>query len=391
MISPLLEPRTCPFCGSVNQQAVWTFESVQFFSDSPDKQDTDICTVQCRDCNFLFMNPVYTTDGFSMLFAEAGQSYGGSTDRYAERVDWINFHKGIVSSHEIVLDVGCYEGQFLRQFQTGCQRVGVDIDLPAIERARVADPGGKYIHADLNRFSWDGPPPSQILLNHVLEHVVDPIELLRHLRGISSRETSIFIEVPTLENDFPGDVCGFFSTQHLSHFTHSSLFATIHKAGLRVVAVEQMTDYNGVRVLATISPRKALTSASDWSLSSGSLAQHIERYTAVLAAIDAQLVDASGFEVVLWGVGLHSSLLHSAVPTFRSLKIVRQVDSDPQKIGSRWKRQLVEHPKILGELDWKRTRLLLSSYGAQREMSRAAQDLGVPKSAIIELYSEVRT
>ena len=41
----------------------------------------DVNHVRCTQCNALYMNPCYSSEGFSILFAQAGMTYGATEMR----------------------------------------------------------------------------------------------------------------------------------------------------------------------------------------------------------------------------------------------------------------------------------------------------------------------
>ena len=58
---------------------------------------------------------------------------------------------------------------------------------------------------------------------HVLEHLKNPLETLINILKSAHQTTYLLIEVPILENGFTNDINGFFSAQHLTHFSRQSL------------------------------------------------------------------------------------------------------------------------------------------------------------------------
>ena len=71
--------RPCPLCGSLKSKAILELNDFQFYSDSTtEPKRFDIKQNRCLDCGVLYLNPCYSNYGFSVLFAEAGQSYGST-------------------------------------------------------------------------------------------------------------------------------------------------------------------------------------------------------------------------------------------------------------------------------------------------------------------------
>jgi 2-polyprenyl-3-methyl-5-hydroxy-6-metoxy-1,4-benzoquinol methylase len=94
-----------------------------------------------------------------------------------------------------LLDIGCGNGRFLAVMRTLGWRVhGIEPDERSAELARRSS--GAPIHAELDD---DLYPPSQfdvITMNHVLEHVADPVPLLRRCFRLCRHGGLIGIVVP---------------------------------------------------------------------------------------------------------------------------------------------------------------------------------------------------
>ena len=148
--------RPCPLCGGAEHRPLLEVADFQFYVDTPVSTRATIRQVQCRDCFAAFMNPVFTPEGFAVLFAKAGASYGSSSHRQDEQIGWIR-ERGLLAPGGTLLDVGCFEGSFLDRLPEGVRGVGVDIDGPAIERAnrRSAGPLRRFVCADFETVVLD--------------------------------------------------------------------------------------------------------------------------------------------------------------------------------------------------------------------------------------------
>jgi 2-polyprenyl-3-methyl-5-hydroxy-6-metoxy-1,4-benzoquinol methylase len=139
-----------------------------------------------------------------------------------------------------LLDVGCGNGEFIEQMRScGWSVAGVDLDPSAVSycRSRGLDVHGGTI-ADL-------PEAAQydvIALTHVIEHVSDPIEMLREcakrLRPATGR---VVITTPNLESLghrwFGKYWRGLEVPRHFVVFSPSGLRQCVGRAGLSVTAL----------------------------------------------------------------------------------------------------------------------------------------------------------
>lgn len=293
--------RSCPICGSLREKVVMELNDFQFFTDSVQlPKIMSIRETQCLACFALYRNPCYSEYGFSVLLAEAGRSYGSAEARANEQVQWLS-SRNLLTPGSRVLDAGCYEGQFLSRLSDDVHKVGVDIDGPAIERGRkrFGGQGIDLVQGDFETFHYAGAP-DMITMFHVLEHLPRPLSVLRNLRRIAHRATRLVLEVPILENGKTDDINGFFSTQHLTHFSRSSLRNCVSRSGWRITEWCEQPDYNGCRVLAEVCEEApVLTPAFQ---DTQSLYEYLSSWFLALAAVEKRLNELKNIRrCVIWG------------------------------------------------------------------------------------------
>ncbi|HEV2062204.1 MAG TPA: class I SAM-dependent methyltransferase [Solirubrobacteraceae bacterium] len=147
-----------------------------------------------------------------------------------------------------VLDVGCAEGYLARALlERGCSVVGVEADPAAADQASrwceavvagdVEDPAV--------RARIDGPF-DRVLFGDVLEHLRDPVGVLRWARGLLASQGQVVASLPNIAHwtarrqlvrgRFPQDDHGLFDRTHLRFFTRASARELFAAAGLRVAA-----------------------------------------------------------------------------------------------------------------------------------------------------------
>lgn len=385
-----VEFRPCPVCSGTRSRAVWSIEDFQFFSDAADVgKRVPVRVVRCQQCHALYLDPCWSAAGFAALFAEAGCSYGSSSGRPAEQRDWLAA-RGLLDAGRSLLDAGCYDGRFLSALPAGVARLGVDIDAPAIARGQARDPALTLIHGDFERFDCPRAPDA-ITMFHVLEHLPRPVAVLRHLRRLAHASTRLVIEVPVLERGMTNDINGFFSVQHMTHFSRASLALALAQGGWQPLETVDMPGYNGCRVLSAPSDE-----GSQWPNADpgdvGRLHDYLAAWHTAVAAVERRLEPVRDWSrLVLWGAGLHSEFLWQLTMLFDDpSRECLLVDGDPLKHGRRWRGLPVLPPQVLQTVDWTGAGLVISSYGNQPAMLDAAAALGVPAARIITLYESVR-
>jgi len=198
------------------------------------------------------------------------------------------------------------------------------------------------------------------------------------------------VEVPILENGATNDINGFFSVQHLTHFSRGSLENVMRAGGWRILEIQTQPDYNGCRVVAV--PNSAAEIAANRD-DARLLYEYLTSWYRAVADVEARIsaMDAAP-DLVIWGGGLHSEFLYQFTSLFRRAGKTRYavVDSDPLKQGKTWRGIPMQPPGVLSGLDWSSARLLVSTYGSQAEVVAEAGSLGVPERAILTLYETIR-
>ena len=139
-----------------------------------------------------------------------------------------------------LLELGCGHGDFARDLlraHPGVQFVGLDRAAAAVEIARRKVPGGAFVQADLTQAA-SLPAAHRGFATHavcseVLEHVDDPVALLRGARALLAPGCRLVITVPA------GPLSAFDRhIGHRRHFRKDELEAMIRAAGLEPLRVD---------------------------------------------------------------------------------------------------------------------------------------------------------
>ena len=139
-----------------------------------------------------------------------------------------------------VLDIGCGEGGFLQwAAAAGWETVGIDPDPAAVASARargfdVRCGSVEMLHDE--RSSFDA-----VTLNHVIEHLHDPVASLRAVHNLLKPGGFLWIDSPNLDSTghrrFGRSWLGLDAPRHLVLFTTTGLRQAVEASGLRVERV----------------------------------------------------------------------------------------------------------------------------------------------------------
>lgn len=142
-----------------------------------------------------------------------------------------------------LLDIGCNEGQGLQIYkQNGFMAEGLELNDRAASEARKR---GFRVYAD----SLETFQPEQsydvVVLSHVLEHSLNPREMLTHVARILKPDGQVWISCPNsgswLRTLFGHYWINWHVPFHIVHFSPETLEQVLNKAEFNVISTKQAT------------------------------------------------------------------------------------------------------------------------------------------------------
>lgn len=140
-----------------------------------------------------------------------------------------------------LLDLGCGNGEFLlRARSAGWNVVGVDIDVKAVEAARSRN---LDVHlGGVNDLDSDDGRFDVITVAHVIEHVHQPVEMLRACYNLLKPGGVLWLETPNIASEghrlFGASWRGLEPPRHLVLFNHESMRNALSIAGFSEVKIQ---------------------------------------------------------------------------------------------------------------------------------------------------------
>jgi hypothetical protein len=281
-----------------------------------------------------------------------------------------------------VLEVGCAQGEFLRELcqVTGCTGVGYDASYLGPEGP---DPSGADLRRGPAPLHGDLPPFDVLISRFVLEHVADPYAFLARLRSVAGdRPVVAHLQVPDAGYDLA--TAGWeVIYPHVSYLNASALCRIASRAGWRVDGTGPL--FSGLIRYVELStgPVREVdtTEARDRQLAAiaGFDARHHAERRRWRDAI-ARLAD-EGAQPVLWGAGSRGvQLLNYADPERRFAAVV---DVNPAK----WGRHLpvtghrVDEPATLAGRDIRAVVITNPVY--REEIAKSLAELGISAEILV--------
>jgi 2-polyprenyl-3-methyl-5-hydroxy-6-metoxy-1,4-benzoquinol methylase len=293
----------------------------------------DIRLSYCSDCghivNSAFDQARVNYDGGyenTLTFSPRYRQYAEMT---ADRV--INRY-GLTGKR--IVEIGCGSGDFLRLLcGPGNRGEGYD---PSQPNSRSAAGRGSFEIIGRNFVAEDALRADFVCCRHVLEHLPEPMDLLRQLceSMVIRADAVAFFEVPN--GLFTLDRLGIWDLihEHVSYFTPSSLVRAFHNAGFSVCSAESAFDdqylWLEARVDSHASP-SALQKRPLDGLYSSFGARFAEKVAEWRQRIDGFRSDNR--EVVIWGAGSKGVMFLNLLRVPAGAGIDRVVDINPRKQG----------------------------------------------------------
>ena len=171
---------------------------------------------------------------------------GASIARSEKILNWLKELK--IPLKGSLLDLGCGNGSFMKAFgnnYSNWEMTGLELDdknkniienIPGVNKLHIGNIDTLNEKFDL------------IVLIHALEHITEPIQLLKSLKSKLNPGGYIFIEVPDLETS-PFDLL---IADHCTHFTLSTLSAVVTNSGYKIIKSTSNYVPKELSILATI-------------------------------------------------------------------------------------------------------------------------------------------
>ena len=257
----------CPSCGAGTAKTLWSgrfsdpavashLAQFHYSADlSAELGDQPFDLVRCQACGLTYHRLVLSDEGLAALYGrwiDADQVTRFEAAHTAKRSD--PFAQGVqrlktlmrlrhlvrVQSPDAapirLMDFGCGDGEMLAAGRVlGMEAIGIDISATRADAARGS---GALVLPDLAAFdALGGGKVHAVVLSQVLEHVSDPVGLLREIAQRLVPGGVLFVAVPNCSGlTEPHDFGSFHHLQpleHLNAFTPRTLRETVARAGFQ--------------------------------------------------------------------------------------------------------------------------------------------------------------
>ena len=198
----------------------------------------------CEDCGLVFVNPLPSDDALASMYGPKGEwglartgDHAAGAARGGRRPGsgtWPRLFDAIRDDLDVtrppagsrVLDFGCGRGKFLDVLQQcGWSTFGIE---PALD---AAFPQHQRLEAPPADPTFD-----LVIAHHVLEHVTNPLAILRQLAAAARPGGYLFVAVPRLDTlPTHRDYRYVFNRVHVTAYTSTCMESLLARAGWKLV------------------------------------------------------------------------------------------------------------------------------------------------------------
>ncbi len=289
--------------------------------------------VVCETCGFVFNH------SFDLSRLSYGEDYD-NTQSYSDYFDaYLNgLVKDIVERQGVrnctIVEVGCGKGHFLRKLVSypGANNTGFGFDPSYVGPLTDLDGRLQFRTCYFDQNCTD-IAANVVVCRHVIEHVPEPLEILRSVRVAlaSSPEARVFFETPCVEWILRNRVIWDFFYEHCSLFTATSLGLAFRRTGFVVDRVEHIFGGQYLWLEARVADIDETLPATGETvgLATAYSANELKHRAAWLARL--RVLGQNG-KVALWGAGAKGATFANLVdPNCALIDCV--VDLNPNKQG----------------------------------------------------------
>jgi SAM-dependent methyltransferase len=291
------------------------------------------CIVICRNCGFVFKNPLPTKRELINYYSNCSihDSFGYDENRM------VNIYASLQSHFPDgfrgrLLEIGCANGHLLKVFRDqGWQVAGIDPN-PASQEAALIEHDLVIMRGEFDVSLFLGQEPYDlIILYDVIEHLIEPDRLISDLTELLTENGLLYLVTPNILCPYVD--LGYFSFEHLSFFSPKTLSWLLAQSGFQAIEIDPAEKISSVWKRS----KMAFEFKSDYLQVSASVKGYQEKFNTRMELIEKKISAAISLmpseRLAVWGAGAHTGQLLE-MTELGELPLYGFFDSDVKKHGT---------------------------------------------------------
>lgn len=230
----------CPICGSADIEELLTLHNIPYFENRLCESELQArsagCGTQsmtlCRHCGFVF-NCAF--DSKNVIYGDGYHAERGGSAYFKQHLK--NTAEQINSACALegkqILEVACGTGEFLQVIGAYKPRTCIGVDPSAEENDTIRRM--LFDEAYLQQYS---DPVDILISRHMIEHIENPLEMLRLFGKALPEAGTLYLETPRLDWILDHHVFYDFSYEHCSYYTDGFMTRMLSAAGFSLVEMK---------------------------------------------------------------------------------------------------------------------------------------------------------
>lgn len=213
-----------------------------------------INVVICKGCSLIYLNPRWTKSEYNDFYeSEYDKYYRSNTNllkvqntgnQIIDRLSQIDFK---LSSSLNILEVGSGSGANLLSFKEQFSKANLFAIEPSLQaQKKLKENHIKLLSSDIDS-DWSESLDVKfdlILMRHVLEHFMNPLQVLKKISNSLSKNGILYIAVPNAMKAKKPLLDSWFRIPHTYYFNQQSLNNILSKAGFNPISLKEGDHYN---------------------------------------------------------------------------------------------------------------------------------------------------
>ena len=247
----MINKLNCPVCNSIKVIKFFQKENVPVHQNYIFKTEKSAKNINkgnlelytCKECGFIF-NQVFDINKLKYSeFYDNTQDVSNVFDQYLDKeIDFLINNLKIKDKR--IVEVGCGKGNFLKKLTLKSNSIGVGFDPSYVGETYILNNKVKFEKSFYDE-SYTDVPADIVICRHVIEHVPNPVDMLKNIRRAltDSPNAMVFFETPSVKWILENNVMYDFFYEHCSYFDVTSITRAFNIAGFTIKEI--VREFNG--------------------------------------------------------------------------------------------------------------------------------------------------